>query len=146
MGQTFGEVMEDKKQSAISEKINILNDFRLILEKMDLKMNFQYIFLIKPHSLCEEDDSMTDKLDTLSENLERTSQKILTEQHNWRELMGSKFDAVNDDIHAMKEEFNQMQKQVQQKVDGMQNEMREHMQSLIDKLDGLEKARGGDDD
>ena len=109
MGQTFNEVLEDKKQSAISEKINILNDFRLILEKMDLKMNFQYIFLIKPHSLCEEDDSLTDKLDSLSGDLDRTSQKILTEQHNWRELMSSKFDAVNDDVYAMREEFNQMQ-------------------------------------
>ena len=40
MQNTFEEVKEEKKQSAMSEKINILNDFRLILEKMDLKMNF----------------------------------------------------------------------------------------------------------
>ena len=50
----------------MSEKINILNDFRLILEKMDLKMNFQYIFLIKPHYLREEDDSLTGKLKNLT--------------------------------------------------------------------------------
>ena len=59
MGQTFGEVTEEKKQSAMQEKINILNDFRLFLEKMDLKMNFQYIFLIKPRSLQEQDDSLS---------------------------------------------------------------------------------------
>ena len=40
MSNTFDEVQDQKKQSAMNEKINILNDFRLILEKMDLKMNF----------------------------------------------------------------------------------------------------------
>ena len=50
MSNTFDQVLAEKKQSAMNEKINILNDFRLILEKMDLKMNFQYIFLIKPRS------------------------------------------------------------------------------------------------
>ena len=59
MSQTFDEVTETKKQSAMQEKINILNDFRLFLEKMDLKMNFQYIFLIKPRSLQEQDDSLS---------------------------------------------------------------------------------------
>ena len=40
MANTFEDVMSEKDQSAMNEKINILNDFRLILEKMDLDMNF----------------------------------------------------------------------------------------------------------
>ena len=39
----------------MNEKINILNDFRLILEKMDLGMNFQYIFVVKPTINNDED-------------------------------------------------------------------------------------------
>ena len=47
MADTFTEVQSGKKQSAMNEKINILSDFRLILKKMDLDMNFQYIFVVK---------------------------------------------------------------------------------------------------
>ena len=38
MGNTFGEVMEKKTQSAIEERIILLNDFRVFLDKFDLKM------------------------------------------------------------------------------------------------------------
>ena len=38
MSNTFGEVMEKKHQSAIEERIVLLNDFRLFLDKFDLEM------------------------------------------------------------------------------------------------------------
>ena len=38
MGNTFEEVMEKKHQSAIEERIILLNDFRVFLDKFDLKM------------------------------------------------------------------------------------------------------------
>ena len=48
MSNTFGEVMEKKHQSAIEERIVLLNDFRLFLDKFDLDMGAQYLFVIKP--------------------------------------------------------------------------------------------------
>ena len=30
----------------------------------------------------------------------------MQEQRGWRKLMTQKFDTVNDDVHAMKEDFN----------------------------------------
>ena len=77
MQNTFEEVKEEKKQSAMSEKINILNDFRLILEKMDLKMNFQYVFIVKPRTHTEEDDSIGGKMDHLTEIFDKTTCKII---------------------------------------------------------------------
>ena len=61
----------------MNEKINILNDFRLILEKMDLKMNFQYVFIVKPRTQIEEDDSIGGKMDHLTEIFDKTSGKII---------------------------------------------------------------------
>ena len=72
MSNTFDEVLEDKDSSAMNEKINILNDFRLILEKMDLKMNFQYIYVVKPNNQGEEDDSVPGKLTSMREYFEKT--------------------------------------------------------------------------
>ena len=48
MSNTFGEVMEKKHQSAIEERIVLLNDFRLFLDMFDLDMGAQYLFVIKP--------------------------------------------------------------------------------------------------
>ena len=38
MGNTFDDVMEKKHQSAIEERIILLNDFRLFLDTFDLEM------------------------------------------------------------------------------------------------------------
>ena len=61
----------------MNEKINILNDFRLILEKMDLKMNFQYIFIVKPRDKIEDDDSLAGKMEHLTDVFDKTSSKII---------------------------------------------------------------------
>ena len=78
MQNTFTEVLDEKKQSAMSEKINILNDFKLILEKMDLKMDFQYLFIIKPRAENgSDDDSQGGKMSHLTDILDKTSSKII---------------------------------------------------------------------
>ena len=58
MGNTFDEVMEKKHQSAIEERIIILNDFRLLLDKFHLKMGGQYLFVIKPSKKNQLEESL----------------------------------------------------------------------------------------
>ena len=58
MSNTFEEVMEVKHQSAIEERITILNDFRLFLDKFSLNMGAQYMFVIKPSKTNVLEDSL----------------------------------------------------------------------------------------
>ena len=60
---------------------------------------------MKPRSVTEEDDSLGGKMDNLTEIFDKTTSKIIREQHDWRKLMTRKFDSVNDDVHAMKSEL-----------------------------------------
>ena len=79
MTDTFGEVMKRKDQSALNERIAILADFRLILMKMNLDMNFQYIYVVKPRVLSDEHDNLSGKLARIHESFDKTTSKILSE-------------------------------------------------------------------
>ena len=48
MNDTFTEFAAKKYQSAMNEKINILSDFRLVLMNLNLDMNFNYLYIVKP--------------------------------------------------------------------------------------------------
>ena len=48
MSNTFDNVMEKKQQSALKERIGILNDFRLVVRALKLDSQFQYIVVIQP--------------------------------------------------------------------------------------------------
>ena len=77
MANTFDEVMAVKHQSAIEERINILNDFRLFLDKFNLNMGAQYMFVIKPSKSRLLEDSLENKLALLEEKTERQTKRIL---------------------------------------------------------------------
>ena len=65
----------------MNEKINILSDFRLILMKLKLDMNFQYIFLVKPkENQIGEVDSLSDRLAQIREMLEDNTSKVIETQ------------------------------------------------------------------
>ena len=58
MGNTFEEVWDKKHQSAIEERIVLLNDFRLFLDEFDLNMGAQYLFVIKPSKKNQLEESL----------------------------------------------------------------------------------------
>ena len=89
----------------MNEKINILNDFRLILEKFDLNMNFQYIYVVKPSIHAEQDNTMDGKLTQIHDSFEETTHKIISEQRKWQRQQNEKFEQVSNDMHNMKEDL-----------------------------------------
>ena len=58
MGNTFDKVMEKRIPSSIEERIILLNDFRLFLDKLDLNIGAQYLFVIKPSKRYQLDESL----------------------------------------------------------------------------------------
>ena len=58
MGNTFDKVMEKRLPSSIEERIILLNDFRLFLDKLDLNIGAQYLFVIKPSKRYQLDESL----------------------------------------------------------------------------------------
>ena len=47
MGNTFSQVMDNKEESSMKERISILADFRLILRSLKLDSEFQYLFVLE---------------------------------------------------------------------------------------------------
>ena len=79
MNNTYTEVLVAKSQSAMNEKINILSDFRLLLDKLDLQMDFQYIFLIKPANSIVDDDSLPAQLSQVHKSVELGTEKVVAQ-------------------------------------------------------------------
>ena len=63
----------------MKEKINILSDFRLVLEMLGVEKNFQYIFVVKPSIYTGDDNSLESKLTEIQESFENTSSKITSD-------------------------------------------------------------------
>ena len=84
MNDTYNQVMENKEQSSMSEKINILSDFRLLLMRLDLQMDFQYIFVVKPLVQTSDDNSLAFKLEQVRKSVENGTQKRIEEEKEVR--------------------------------------------------------------
>ena len=46
MGNTFSQVMDNKEESSMKERISILADFRLLMRSLKLDSEFQYLFVL----------------------------------------------------------------------------------------------------
>ena len=80
MSNTFTEVMEKKHQSSIEERIVLLNDFRLFLQKFNLNIGAQYLFVIKPSKRNQLEESLESRLDAVKESTENYAKRILEHQ------------------------------------------------------------------
>ncbi len=60
-------------------KINILGDFRLLLEKMDLDMDFAYIFVVKKKEVQIGEDQTLESLDNIRKLVETGNKDMLEE-------------------------------------------------------------------
>ena len=79
MHETFTKVNHNEHQSAMKEKINILSDFRLVLEMLGVERNFQYIFVLRPSIYIGEDNSLESKLAEIQQSFDYQSNKIISD-------------------------------------------------------------------
>ena len=127
MGNTFEEVMEKKHQSAIEERIVILNDFRLLLDKFRLNMGGQYLFVIKPSKKNQLEESLETQVATLQETTEMQAKKILehVDQHN--DVNTAKIEAIQAEMHQMNERCENMDKNIKHVIEMLSNVMENPM-------------------
>ena len=123
MGNTFEEVMEKKHQSAIEERIVILNDFRLLLDKFRLDMGGQYLFVIKPSKKNQLEESLETQVATLQETTEVQAKKILehVDQHN--DVNSAKIEAIQAEMHQMNDRCENMDKNIKHVIEMLSNVM-----------------------
>ena len=69
----------------------------------------------------------------MNEVFDKTTHKIIQEQRGWRKLMTRKFDSVNDDVHAMKADFDSQAKSSREQMNElrlMQLQIQQDMQAM----------------
>ena len=80
MSNTFQEVYEKRHQSEIEERINLLNDFKVFLERKELGLGSKYLFVIKPTKKNQLDDSLESKIASFRESSENESKRLYEQQ------------------------------------------------------------------
>jgi len=102
MSDTYAKVTEVSEQSAMTEKINILSDFHLVLKKFDLKMNFQYIFKIKKRVHISDEDSLESKLGKIYEQVSQGQEKLVADNSARRNEVVHGFARISDEMQSLK--------------------------------------------
>lgn len=102
MSDTYSKVTEVMEQSAMTEKINILSDFHLILKKLDLNMNFQYIFKIKKRVHISDEDSLESQLGKIYEQVSLGQEKLAADNSARRNEVMHGFARISDEMQSLK--------------------------------------------
>jgi len=70
MGDIFGDVIQRKKQYSLTERIMLLNDFRVYLGFFKLGLDAQFIFLVIPSQDNTIEDTMEEQLALVKESVD----------------------------------------------------------------------------
>ena len=70
MGDIFGDVIQRKKQFSLTERILLLNDFRVFLDYFKLGLDAQFIFLVIPSQDNTIEDTMEEQLALVKESVD----------------------------------------------------------------------------
>ena len=70
MGDIFSDVVQRKKQYSLTERIMLLNDFRVFLDFFKLGLDAQFIFLVIPSQDNTIEDTMEEQLALMKESVE----------------------------------------------------------------------------
>ena len=69
MAQVFEAVTEEQQQSSLSERILLLNDFRVFLDFFELGLDAQFLFVVSPSQQSHDDDSLESQVASIKEQM-----------------------------------------------------------------------------
>jgi hypothetical protein len=70
MGDIFSDVVQRKKQFSLTERIMLLNDFRVFLDFFKLGLDAQFIFLVIPSQDNTIEDTMEEQIALMKESVD----------------------------------------------------------------------------
>ena len=76
MSDVFSDVVQRKKQYSLTERIMLLNDFRVFLDFFELGLDAQFIFLVIPSQDNTIEDTMEEQLALMKESVEQHAKGI----------------------------------------------------------------------
>ena len=101
MGEVFAVVTEKKQQSSLTERIVLLNDFRVFLDRYYLMLDAQFFFLITPSEKNTLEDSLEERIAHIKEAIENQTKNIHERQDAISEDTTSKFQNLKNEMHEM---------------------------------------------
>jgi archaellum component FlaC len=126
MTEVFELVTSRKQQSSLTEMIELLNDFRVFLNKFSLGIDAQFLFLITPSQKNSLEESAEEQLTSVKESLESQSKGIQDRQDMINESTGLKFESIKNEMH-----------EVNTDIDNKLNNMKERIGNLDGKIETL---------
>ena len=103
MGEVFTEVTERKKQSSLTERIALLNDFREFVDSEKTGLDAQFIFLIKPTEENDLEEDLEEKVTNIREAIEIHSKEIQVRQDRRNEDAEFKYLELKNELHRTQE-------------------------------------------
>ena len=103
MGEVFGDVTERKKQSALTERISLLNDFRVFNDRRKLELDAQFFFLITPSEKNDLEENLEEQVANIKEAIETHSKEIQSRQNARTEDTDLKFLELRNEMHRSHE-------------------------------------------
>ena len=106
--------------------IELLNDFRVFLNKFSLGIDAQFLFLITPSQKNSLEETTEEQLASVKESLENQSKGIQDRQDMINESTGLKFESIKNEMH-----------EVNTDIDNKLNNMKQRIGNLDGKIETL---------
>ena len=76
MGDTFGQVMETKVESAMKERIALLDDYKMMIKWLKIDITTPAILIMKPNGSSGNDDDLEGKVEQIKMKIKRSQSDI----------------------------------------------------------------------
>ena len=143
MSEVFAVVTEKKQQSSLTERIELLNDFRVFLDHYYLKIDAQFFFLITPSEKNTLEDSLEERIAHIKEAIEHQTKSTHDRQDAIREDTTSKFQDLKNEMHEMNgdidNKINLMTERILRGVQQSVKQVKEDIQQAMQRTNTLGK-------